>query len=183
MDILFSAAVLAALITSLVNLRLAVVNARNARDLESFKQTLSLEIAKQLEISKAKLRADEIAFSRLWELRLYLKSNNISSLALSAGPINDESFTKLCLHDVPTLFMEYTRRIDECSVYLRVDRLKQISETADRVRLAMKALADAPQAEKRESANKMLTLFAEYNTIVEKQVDEALEQGLDDLRR
>ncbi|TMH83034.1 MAG: hypothetical protein E6H49_03290 [Betaproteobacteria bacterium] len=183
MEILLASAVLAALITSLVNLRLASISIRSQRELEKFKQQLGLEIAKQLEAAKATMRADELAFSKIWDLRSYLKTNNIATLARTMGKVDDASFTKLCLEDVPALFVEYRRRLDECSVYLKDDRIARIGASAEVLRDRMKALAGAQKPDLKQRANEMLTAFAAYNTLVEGQIDEALGQGLENIKR
>lgn len=183
MEIILASTVLAALVTSLVNLRLATINARSAKELEAFKQDLALEVGRRIEEVKVRARTDETAFGKLWELRSYLKTNNISSLVRAMGPITDDSFTKLCLSDLPALLVEHRRRIDECSLYLKPERIASI-ESADRsLREKMKALASSTGSDAREKANEMLRAFAYYNETVDGQLDEACARGLEPVQR
>ena len=169
MEILLASSVLAALITTLVNLWIAERNSKSAKSLEMFKQSLASEI-----------KASELSYSKLDTLREYVLNNNISTLAMSMKQGDPKEFSDLCTQRVPNLMIEYSAKVEACYIYLKNDRIKKIDDAAKAVRDQMKILiALSEQGSINEAAAKMLKLFAEYNQIVEKELNDALSTKLE----
>jgi hypothetical protein len=169
MEILLTSAVLATLITSIVNLRISARSVRSQIDLEKLKHDIAQG-----------LKALEQAHRAVSDLRLWVASNNVSTLAAQHKPFGDQAFSEFCVTHVPNLMMEYSRRLDVVRVFLKDDRAQRIDEAAGMVRTRMKDLSYllrgncSPQAQVNDAARSMLESFAAFNELIEKELDAAV---------
>lgn len=159
MELLLGSTVLAALITSLVNIRSIFIASKTAKELEALKKSYE---------------TTQIAITRMEGIKKFILRNNITSISQGMDPANSNQFSEFIYTKVPTMFTQTMHKINEESHYFRPSDLVHIRKTESEVRNSFKKVIEATDDKKRESVNQMLLKVAEFNEFIEAKIEEIL---------
>jgi len=159
MELLLGSTVLAALITSLVNIRSIFLASKTAKELEKLKKSFE---------------TTQLAITRMEGIKKFILKNNISTISQGMNPSNSDEFSDFIYTKVPRMFTETMNRINEESHYFKQDDIGHIRNIESEVRDSFKNVIEASDESKSESVSQMLLKTAEFNEFIESKIEEIL---------
>lgn len=159
MELLLGSTVLAALITSLVNIRSIFLASKTAKDLEVLKKSFE---------------TTQIAVEKIEGIKKYILKNNITSISQGLNPSDPDEYSDFIYNKVPTMFTKNIDKIKNESHYFKRKDMDQILDIELKVRDSFKSVIDASKESKKEAVQAMLLKVAGFNEFTEAKIEEIL---------